>query len=88
MKTRICPNCFATFIPHATNQKFCPDCRDYRMDEIKKYREKQRREKEARKKRESIDAVCEELEAYNRKHGTLLSYGKYIALRESGRLKK
>ena len=35
----------------------------------------------------TIDEILKELRAYNEKHGTYLSYGKYIALIRAGRIK-
>lgn len=88
MRTRICPNCFSTFVPRNGHQKYCDDCRDYRREEIEQDMKRRRRAQAARKRQEAISDMCEEIEEYNREHGTRLSYGKYDGLKRTGRLKK
>lgn len=81
-KTKRCQLCGCKFIVNAHNAKFCPVCR----------RENKRAANEARKQHKKIEAsplskVMAELNAYNEKHKTNLSYGKFVAVME-GRLKK
>lgn len=60
--------------------KMCPECRE-------KHRAKGRARYQARKKlkrhgNDKITALTAEIEEYNKKHGTRLTYGKYVAMKE------
>lgn len=45
-----------------------------------------KKNKYRRKPDMTLDKVCDELERYNRKHGTSYSYGKYTYLKDTGQL--
>ena len=64
-----CEECGKVFRNPDENERFCPEC--------KKIKYKKERNSKADK---SLWAVMRELEKYNKKHGTMLSYGKYVEL--------
>jgi hypothetical protein len=41
-----------------------------------------------KKRKSGIDKTIKKLDAYNKKHGTRLTYGKYKALERLGKLEK
>jgi hypothetical protein len=60
------------------------------MTEIRRRNEAARRRKRAKRKlsyTKTINDIVEELNDYNERHGTLLSYGKYVSMMENGKLK-
>jgi hypothetical protein len=76
------------FTPNTGNQKYCSECRADRQEEINAYN---KRMKEAQKIKlyrpfKTIPEVTAELRAYNKKHHTLLKYGKYVQMMENGEL--
>lgn len=87
-----CPICEEDFKKSKHNQKYCNDCLENRKYEIYKYAAQQKKIKEERKARQegikTIDQVIAELEAYNKKHGTCISYGKYVEMMYLGQVKK
>ena len=89
MAWRECPICYSHFKQVKVNQKYCPECRKYRKDEIRQYLEENKaREKILKKKPiKSIEDISVDIRDYNKKHGTHLTYGKYVSLKEMGRLK-
>ena len=62
-----CVECHKVFRNPDKNERFCPDC--------KKIRDKKKSKPKANK---SVWQIARELEEYNKKHGTMLSYGKYV----------
>ena len=65
-----CAECGKVFRNPDENERFCPDC--------KKIKDRRTPEPVSRAKK-GIYQVMRELEQYNRKHGTTLSYGQYVA---------
>ena len=66
----MCAECHKVFRNPNENERFCPDCKKI---------------KESKKKRKSkadknLYQIMKDLAEYNKKHGTMLSYGKYVAL--------
>ena len=87
--TKICPICLKAFDMHNRNQKYCKFCHDHRKDDIKEYQRK-KREKEERQKAHAygdIWSITREIKEYNKKHGTSLTYGKYVMQKSLGQLK-
>ncbi len=41
-----------------------------------------------KKRKESIDEIIKRVDEYNKEHNTRLSYGKFLALEQMGKLKK
>lgn len=82
-----CLFCGCIFETLSENRKYCPECTE-------KYgaRKTVKRHKKSGKERQDINAILMALEEYNKEHGTLLSYGQYVALTErnkrNGRTKK
>lgn len=66
----VCRECHKVFRDPNENERFCPDC--------KKIKDRRTPEPVSRVKK-GIYQVMRELEQYNRKHGTTLSYGQYVA---------
>jgi predicted nucleic acid-binding Zn ribbon protein len=69
----------------AGNGKYCStECR--RIAHIERTKASQKRAAQQKKKKKKklapLDAILEELAEYNRKHGTNLSYGQYVHLKE------
>ena len=64
-----CVECYKFFRNPNENERFCPEC--------KKIKEKKRRKPKADK---SLYQITRDLAKYNKKHGTILSYGEYVAL--------
>lgn len=64
-----CAECHKVFRNPDENEKFCPECN--------KIKEKKKRKPKANK---SLYQVMKDLAKYNKKHGTRLSYGKYVSL--------
>lgn len=88
--SKLCPICHEEFEPVKHNQIYCHDCLDNRMTEIRRRTEAARRRKRAKRKlsyTKTINDIVEELNDYNERHGTLLSYGKYVSMMENGKLK-
>ena len=65
-----CAECHKVFRNPDENERFCPECK-----KIKK--SKKKRKSKADK---NLYQIMKDLEEYNKKHGTMLSYGKYVAL--------
>lgn len=89
----VCPICKIEFTPVNHTQRYCKDCRANRGKEIAKYLadERYKRKYKEEKRRifgqKSIFDICKDIDEYNRKHGTHLSYGKYVGMMETGTLK-
>ena len=64
-----CVGCHKVFRNPDENERFCPEC--------KKIKEKKKRKSKADK---NLYQIMKDLAEYNKKHGTMLSYGKYVAL--------
>jgi hypothetical protein len=70
------------------DQKYCPDCREFRFDDIRRHRRKLRAEKKKRGPIKTIDEIIHDADEYNRKHGTSYTYGQYVMKLEHGWLKE
>lgn len=64
-----CAECHKVFRNPDENERLCPEC--------KKINEKKKRKSKADK---NLYQIMKDLAEYNKKHGTMLSYGKYVAL--------
>lgn len=90
---KICHLCLCTYQPNAINQKFCNDCLEHRPGEIRRYRHKIQEKKNIIENNEyygmrGIHTVNSEVEEYNKKHGTSLTYGKYLHAKTYGLLEE
>lgn len=90
---KICPVCLFTYQPHMHNQKFCNDCLEHRKSDVKKYRLKLKQEADQKYKdiyfgQRGIHNIVAEIEAYNKKHGTWYTYGKYVQAKTYGLLEE
>ena len=62
---------------------FCKLCRKYNKTEINEiYRE--RMERYVEREKTPLDIMTAEILEFNKAHGTNLSYGKYVAMKERG----
>jgi predicted nucleic acid-binding Zn-ribbon protein len=84
-----CIDCGENFYSISTQVLRCPECRaKYKKEYEKIYKKENPRRKKRKISRgmppsKSISQVLRELEAYNKEHGTWLSYGQYIAMIEN-----
>lgn len=96
MQIKTCVLCNAEYYPNMHNQKYCHECLKYRKREI--WREYEHSSRKKKKKRravlkarstpsKSINEIVREIKAYNEKHGTHLTYGKYVEKMALGLLK-
>ena len=80
-----CLKCGKEFEYNTPHKSYCPEC------SLKLKRESNRKHM-ARKRAKSklqfkdIHEVVAEVKAYNEQHGTMLSYGQYVALERMGKL--
>lgn len=81
MRILQCTICGHEFETAACNAKYCPDCR-------KKAKSKSKPKPIPERTNQSLADVMRELNEYNRKHGTLLTYGKWVSMNEEIRRKK
>ena len=65
-----CAECHKVFRNPNENERFCPEC--------KKIKESKKKRKS--KSDKNLYQIMKDLAEYNKKHGTMLSYGKYVAL--------
>ena len=83
---RVCPICLGMFTPRTNRHKFCDECRKNRRYEIQLYRAGLL--KPVPRENVKLHAMNAEIEAYNKKHGTCLTYGKYIQYKNAGWLEE
>lgn len=87
-----CKCCGKIFLTTAGNAKYCIDCRyDNKKRNTQKWRDgtkitvkKEKFKQEFHSK--TLDERLADIRAYNEKHGTRLSYGKYMTLLHFGKL--
>ena len=84
---RICPVCLGTFRPRNNKHHYCDECRKNRKYDIHLYRNGLLRPI-CKDNMDALHAMNAEIEAYNKKHGTNYTYGKYIHDKTYGRLVK
>ena len=91
MREIICEECLNTFLSNGRNVKCCPACRSAHNVEVNRlYNERRRAERKSARKAAKYDAmrpkiktiseVMADLAAYNKAHGTRLSYGEYVVM--------
>ena len=68
---RYCKFCGAKIITESANKRICGFCAEYNKSSNKEKRQRAY---------EPLWNITAEIEQYNKKHGTMLSYGKYVAL--------
>lgn len=82
-----CQNCGGEFVARSKHAMYCVDCRPIMQ---RKRADKKRAEAKKTVKplceTQSINAVLCELDTYNRKHGTHLTYGQYETLKRVGKV--
>ena len=79
---RVCPICLGMFTPNTKKHKFCNSCRKNRRWAIRQYQNGIMTPNP--KANVALHSMCAEIEAYNKKHGTNLTYGKYIQYKNAG----
>ena len=96
--TRICKLCAGEFTPNG-NQRYCRECLRDRKREIDRTYEAKTKAKSKQKRKitatlrskyapsKTINEIVREVNAYNKKHGTHLTYGKYVEKMTLGLLK-
>lgn len=80
-----CEVCGSEFTCRQHNAKYCPGCKEdaYNEKQVQWRKRARAKRKSVKVKQEfkSINEVLADIEAYNKKHGSNLSYGQYIAMR-------
>ena len=78
----ICIDCGCSFMAKSKAAKRCPECNlKHRKNQKQGYAENFKSTRKVKKKKQkpkSITQVLRELEAYNKEHGTRLTYGQYV----------
>lgn len=80
-----CIDCGKTFKAHANNAKRCDECKQElareKAREQNALRKRENLYKKARKTKpkKTLSEIMRELEAYNKEHGTHLTYGQYVS---------
>ena len=82
---RICPVCLGMYKPNRNDQKYCNECRENRKYEIRLYQSGNLRPI-GHDAMDALHAMNADIEAYNKKHGTCLTYGKYVHMKTYGLL--
>lgn len=81
-KTVTCKWCNKDFQPTKANQKYCHDCRTKHFREIKASYDVTRRRHRVLKvdplPKKTLTDIVRDILAYNKKHGTHLTYGQYV----------
>lgn len=80
-----CPICYGKFKKSGNSYvKYCPDCRKNRKGEIEQYTKEQKAMENLKKSKSNqlTPEFLNEIEEYNETHGTNLSYGKYVAMKD------
>lgn len=87
---KVCPICMKMFERRNANQKYCDFCKKNRPDDIKEYVKAEYLKKQKNKTvpKESLTQVLRDLNEYNKKHGTHLTYGKYVQMKTLGQLEE
>lgn len=84
-KRKTCPVCHNL---KPGNKEFCSEyCEaEYKRQQALKIEEQRRREREIERKYQKAKwaAIQKEIIKYNKAHGTNLSYGQYVAMKEMG----
>ncbi len=84
-----CKDCGCKFYAKTKHKAFCEDCiKRHRKESLKEESKKHiKPENEAapaspkrKKKAKSLNQILSDLERYNKKHKTILSYGEYVSL--------
>lgn len=93
MIIRVCPVCFREFTIERGSQKYCSHCLKHNIEEVRLYQRNMKNLKKLKKKQADgcqakLIQDAAEIEAYNKKHGTHLSYGQYKTLKLFGMLKE
>lgn len=68
---KVCKCCGRKFKSKAINKQYCPDCGDTYEDKLKRMAKK-------KPQGDKLEILQREIDAYNKKHGTALSYGQYV----------
>lgn len=91
--TKKCIWCGQEIQTTSSNRKFCDVCRVLRDMEIHQKSDRKRRKKRSRVfvvqpiPKKSISDIVKDILAYNKKHGTHLTYGQYVGKLYTGTLK-
>ena len=80
-----CKRCGKEFTHWNSYKSYCDECivEKDRERQRKRYASKHRKPKPS-VERKSISDVLKEMKAYNEAHGTCLSYGQYVLIKEKG----
>ncbi len=80
-----CICCGVSFMAGNHNAKYCPVCKETEKkrlsEEAKRNARLRKQNREAAVSRKNLVEFLREIDTYNKKHGTRLSYGQYVALK-------
>lgn len=77
-----CFNCNREFTYTSDAKKYCPECdKQIKRERNRNFMRKKRR---ASIEIKTLPEIMQDLKEYNEKHGTYLSYGRYVAMVERG----
>ena len=82
---KTCQRCGATFYAASGRAMRCEKCREAWNKEARSLYDKQHRAESKLKSNvvsKSLSQIMSDLKQYNKEHGTHLSYGQYISMRE------
>lgn len=80
MHTLTCQRCGCDFTHSNTRRLYCSECKEeLQKQRTRDYMRKKRNGEQ--RKAQSFSEILAELEAYNKKHKTHLSYGQYVAMK-------
>ena len=89
IKCKLCGKEFTGMM--ARNRRYCDECRRVKANASREAHnaemqwKKQMAEQKRATKKKAMSDIMREIKAYNEAHGTYLTYGKYIAMKEGAR---
>ena len=91
---KTCIDCNEIFIAYGHKAMRCPECRKIKqrqqskksMEYLRQYKKPQGKKKKIIKPAMTMRETIAAMERYNKEHNTHLTYGKFIALMEGGKL--
>ena len=81
--TKKCEVCLKTFTTQRSNAKYCPSCRDIgkkKQEKARKLAIKEEQKAKKSNKEKKLNKTLSDLRNYNKKNGTNLSYGQFVAM--------
>ena len=86
-----CEVCHKSFTAQRSTAKYCPSCRVKGNNKKRRENQKVQKAEETRIKADKekyLDKTLSDLRKYNKKNGTNLSYGKFVAMKNAKKANK